>query len=115
MFGLRVRNEQGTVILDSGDFTYEVIFNEVLDWSGNNSTIEITYTITGFDPNTCVFCMFLEYPGDYNASSGYGYPGLPYIYPFTGNQITLRSSTPGNVSSRSFADGVYRLIAFRML
>lgn len=116
MFALRVRDGQGAVILDSSDFTYEVIYNTVLDWSvAGNSIIETTLTIAGFDPATCVFCMFLEYPGNYNPTSGVSYPGLPYVYPFSGNQITLRSATPGDVSSRTFANGVYRLMAFRML
>lgn len=103
------------MILDSSDFTYEVIFNETLDWPQYGQIIETTYTIPDFDPSTCVFCVFLEYPGNYNVSSGSDYPGLPYIYPVTSNQITLRNRTPGNVSNPTFAVGTYRLIAFRVL
>ncbi|MDV7209884.1 hypothetical protein [Azotobacter beijerinckii] len=115
MFGLKVYDENGTVILNSADFTYEVIFNTTLDWTGINFDAEASYTVNGFDPAACVFCIFLETPGAYDPEDGYGVPPLPYIYPVTSNVITLRRSTPGNTSTKSYANGVYRLIAFRML
>lgn len=115
MFGLRVRNEQGAVILDSGDFTYEVIFNEVLDWSGNTGpAAEVSYTITGFNPSTCVFSVFHEYPHLYDPDEDWSAP-LPYIYPILSNVVTLRNTNLGDTSMRRYATAVFRLIAFRML
>ncbi|MFC0710741.1 hypothetical protein [Azorhizophilus paspali] len=115
-FGLRVRDESGAIILDNEDFTYEVIFNTTLDWTGTaGQALTQTYTIDGFDPETCVFVIFLETPGAYNPASGYNYPGIPYMYPPSGNQITIRSATPNNTQNPTYAAGLYRIMAFRML
>lgn len=115
MFALRVSDETGKVILDSSDFTYEVIFNDVLDWRNTTGDAEVTYNISGFDPSTCVFCVFLEDPGNYNPTTGYGYPPLPYMTIVNGTQIKLKRMTPFNTSFKSYATGYYRLMAFRML
>jgi hypothetical protein len=54
-FGLRVFDENGGLSMDTNTFTYQVIWQGVIDFSG--ATPSYTLNIPGFNPANCVFMI----------------------------------------------------------
>lgn len=89
-YGARVWDENGNLAMDTTTFTYQVIWQGVIDFSG--SIPSYTLNIPGFNPANCVFMIIptriqdvqqSELDSDANAKS------YPYVTPSTGQVVIL--------------------------
>jgi hypothetical protein len=98
-YGARVWDENGNLVMDTSTFTYQVIWQGVVDFSmtsGNTPTI-YTYNIPSFNPANCVFMIIPTRAQDIQSSSGDA-TGNTKSYPYVTvamNQVTVRSANPG--------------------
>lgn len=108
-FGLRVFNESGQLSMGTNSFTYQVIWQGVIDFSG--AVTSYTISIPGFNPANCVFMIIptraqdvqsAETDGSGNARS------YPYVSTAVGQVVVLPknpSSPTGTTQSRVVAKG----------
>ncbi|WP_236192783.1 hypothetical protein [Pseudomonas glycinae] len=108
-FGLRVFNESGQLAMDTNSFTYQVIWQGVIDFSG--ATPSYTISIPGFNPANCVFMIIPMRAQDVQASETDGLgnsKSYPYVSTSTGQVVVLPknpSSPGGTTQSRIVAKG----------
>ena len=117
-YGARVWDENGNLVMDTPTFTYQVIWQGVVDFSmasGNTPTI-YTLNIPGFNPANCVFMMIPTRVQD--IQSGEGDPtGNTRSYPYVSvamNQVTVRSANPAaNLNNTNQTKVVVKAYAIR--
>ncbi|MBA4272151.1 hypothetical protein [Pseudomonas sp. MF6776] len=108
-FGLRVFNESGQLAMDTNSFTYQVIWQGVIDFSG--TVPSYTLNIAGFNPANCVFMIIPTRAQDVQSSETDG-SGNIKSYPFVTvsvGQVVVRfrnpSATASTIGSRVVAKG----------
>jgi hypothetical protein len=109
LFGLRVFNESGQLAMDTNSFTYQVIWQGVIDFSG--SVPSYTLSIPGFNPANCVFMIIPTRAQDVQSSETDGSgnaKSYPYVTTSVGQVVVLPknpSSPTGTTQSRVAAKG----------
>ncbi|QBR32820.1 MULTISPECIES: hypothetical protein [Pseudomonas] len=109
LFGLRVFNESGQLAMDTNSFTYQVIWQGVIDFSG--SVPSYTISIPGFNPANCVFMIIPTRAQDVQSSETDGLgnsKSYPYVTPSVGQVVVLPknpSSPGGTTQTRIVAKG----------
>ena len=106
LFGLRVFNESGQLAMDTNSFTYQVIWQGVIDFSG--AVPSYTLNIPGFNPTSCVFMIIPTRSQDVQAAEGESgnFKSYPYVTTAVGQVVVL----PKNPSA-SAATAQSRVIA----
>ncbi|WP_339495787.1 hypothetical protein [Pseudomonas sp. RA_105y_Pfl2_P56] len=109
LFGLRVFDESGQLAMDTNSFTYQVLWQGVIDFSG--SVPSYTLNIPGFNPANCVFMIIPTRAQDVQASETDGLgnsKSYPYVSTSAGQVVVLPknpSSPSGTTESRIIAKG----------
>lgn len=107
IFGLRVFNESGQLAMDTNSFTYQVIWQGVIDFSG--TVPSYTLNIPGFNPATCVFMIIPTRAQDVQPAEGDGaanQKSYPFVTTSAGQVVVLPknpSSSAGTIQSRVVA------------
>jgi len=94
LFGLRVFNESGQLAMDTNSFTYQVLWQGVIDFSG--ATPSYTISIPGFNPANCVFMIIPTRAQDVQSAENDGL-GNTKSYPYvttTSGQVTVLAKNP---------------------
>ena len=107
LFGLRVFNESGQLAMDTNSFTYQVIWQGAIDFSG--ATPSYTLSIPGFNPANCVFMIIPTRAQDVQSAEADGLgngKSYPYVTPAVG-QVTVLPKNP----SASASVGQTRIVA----
>jgi len=99
-FGLRVFDENGSLSMDTNSFTYQVIWQGVIDFSG--ATPSYTLNIPGFNPANCVFMIIPTRAQDVQSAETDG-SGNQKSYPFVttsmGQVVVLRKNPSASAST----------------
>lgn len=99
-FGLRTWDESFNLSMDTTSFTYQVIWQGVIDFSG--ATPSYTLSIPGFNPANCVFMIIptraqdvqsSELDGSGNAKS------YPYVTQSVGQVVVLPKNPSASAST----------------
>ncbi|SDS80225.1 hypothetical protein SAMN05216496_2461 [Pseudomonas sp. Z003-0.4C(8344-21)] len=100
LFGLRVFDESGQLAMDTNSFTYQVIWQGVIDFSG--PTPSYTISIPGFNPANCVFMIIPTRAQDVqpseNDSSG-NIRAYPYVTTSVGQVVVLPKNPSSSAST----------------
>ncbi|MBT9268772.1 hypothetical protein KKQ10_28260 [Pseudomonas sp. MG-9] len=99
LFGLRVFNESGQLAMDTNSFTYQVIWQGVIDFSG--SVPSYTLNIPGFNPANCVFMIIPTRAQDVQSAETDGsgnQKSYPYVTTSVG-QVVVRPKNPSTSAS----------------
>ena len=99
-YGLRVFDENGGLSMDTSSFTYQVIWQGVIDFSG--SVPSYTLSIPGFNPTTCVFMIIPTRAQDVQSSEGDGSGNIksyPYVTPSSGQVVVLPKNPSSSAST----------------
>jgi len=109
-YGARVWDGNGNLAMDTNSFTYQIIWQGVIDFSG--SVPSYTIAIPGFNPANCVFMIIPTRAQDVqpseNDSSG-NLRSYPYVTTAVGQVVVLPknpSATTGlqsKVVSKAYA------------
>lgn len=94
LFGLRVFDESGMLSMDTNSFTYQVIWQGVIDFSG--ATPSYTFSIPGFNPANCVFMIIPTRAQDVQSAENDGLgnsKSYPYVTTSAG-QVTVAAKNP---------------------
>lgn len=108
-YGARVWDENGNLGMDTNSFTYQVLWQGVIDFSG--TTPSYTLNIPGFNPANCVFMIIPTRAQDVQASETDGLgnsKSYPYVSTSAGQVVVLPknpSSPSGTTESRIIAKG----------
>ncbi|MED7666792.1 hypothetical protein GXB78_06180 [Pseudomonas moraviensis subsp. stanleyae] len=109
LFGLRVFNESGQLAMDTNSFTYQVLWQGVIDFSG--TVPSYTIAIPGFNPANCVFMIIPTRAQDVQTSEAEGSvnsKSYPYVTVGIG-QVVVRyinpSASASTIGSRVVAKG----------
>ncbi|MBC3948363.1 hypothetical protein [Pseudomonas folii] len=99
-YGARVWDENGNLVMDTTTFTYQVLWQGVLDFSqsGGSSPTIITLSIPGFNPDNCVFMIIPTRSQDVQFAEGDA-TGNTKSYPYVTtslNQVVVRSANPSS-------------------
>lgn len=97
-YGARVWDENGNLTMDTTTFTYQVIWQGVLDFSDTSGSTAkvITLNIPGYNPANCVFEMIPIRAQDIQLAEGDA-TGNTRSYPYVTtalNQVVVRSANP---------------------
>ncbi|MDR7285685.1 hypothetical protein J2X84_004535 [Pseudomonas corrugata] len=106
-YGMRVWDGGGSLSMDTNSFTYQVIWQGVIDFSG--STPSYTLSIPGFNPATCVFMIIPTRAQDVQTAENDGLgntKSYPYVTTSAG-QVVVRPKNP----SSSASTGQTRIVA----
>jgi hypothetical protein len=106
-FGLRVFDESGGLSMDTNSFTYQVIWQGVIDFSG--ATPSYTLNIPGFNPANCVFMIIPTRAQDVQSAENDGLgntKSYPYVTTAVG-QVVVRPKNP----SASASTGQTRIVS----
>jgi hypothetical protein len=98
-FGLRVFDEIGALSMDTNSFTYQVIWQGVIDFSG--ATPSYTLNIPGFNPANCVFMIIPTRAQDVQSAENDGLgntKSYPYVTTAPG-QVVIRPKNPSSSAS----------------
>lgn len=95
-FGLRVFDENGNLGMDTNSFTYQVIWQGVIDFSG--ATPSYTISIPGFSPANCVFMIIPTRAQDVQSAENDG-GGNTKSYPFVTTAAGQVAVLPKNPSA----------------
>ncbi|MCT8948392.1 hypothetical protein [Pseudomonas iridis] len=98
-FGLRVFNESGQLAMDTNSFTYQVLWQGMIDFSG--TTPSYTLNIPGFNPVNCVFMIIPTRAQDVQSSETDGsgnQKSYPYVTTSVG-QVVVRPKNPSSSAS----------------
>ncbi|SDU02628.1 hypothetical protein SAMN04490196_0134 [Pseudomonas moraviensis] len=97
-YGARVWDENGNLAMDTNSSTYQVIWQGVIDFSGN--TPSYTLNIPGFNPANCVFMIIPTRAQDVqpseNDSSG-NLRSYPYVTTAVG-QVVVQPKNPSSTT-----------------
>lgn len=92
--GTRVWDGSGNLIMDTNSFSYQVIWQGVIDFSGTTGTY--TFNIPGFNPANCVFMIIPTRAQDVQSSETDG-NGNAKSYPYVSvsvGQVVVRFRNP---------------------
>ncbi|VVP33171.1 hypothetical protein [Pseudomonas fluorescens] len=106
-YGMRVWDGSANLSMDTNSFTYQVIWQGVIDFSG--STPSYTLSIPGFNPVTCVFMIIPTRAQDVQTAENDGLgntKSYPYVTTSAGQVVVL----PKNPSA-SASTGQTRIVA----
>jgi hypothetical protein len=104
-FGMRTWSASGAPEVDTGNFTYQVIHNQVYQLTVNAT---ITVPISGFSPSTCVAVILpTQAPTAENSLNA-----LPYQTVGEG-VVTIKSRNPSEPSSTIGSAIEFRLLVMR--
>lgn len=97
-YGARVWDANGNLVMDTNTFTYQVIWQGVIDFSMATTAQAVVYTlpIPGFNPANCVFMIIPTRAQDIQSAEGDpigNTKAYPYVTPAV-NQVTVRSCNP---------------------
>lgn len=98
-YGARVWDENGNLGMDTNSFTYQVIWQGVIDFSG--AVPSYTFNIPGFNPANCVFMIIPTRAQDVQASETDGLgnsKSYPYVTTSAG-QVVVRNKNPSASAS----------------
>ncbi|WP_433766630.1 hypothetical protein [Pseudomonas putida] len=107
LFGLRVFNESGQLAMDTNSFTYQVLWQGVIDFSG--AVPSYTISIPGFNPANCVFMIIPTRAQDVQSAENDGL-GNSKSYPYVSTGLGVVTVLPKNPSA-SAAIGQTRIVA----
>ena len=113
LFGLRVFNESGQLAMDTNSFTYQVLWQGVIDFSG--AVPSYTISIPGFNPVNCVFMIIPTRAQDVQSAENDGL-GNTKSYPYvttTSGQVTVLPKNPSAGASVSQTRIVAKAYAIR--
>ncbi|KAE9642962.1 hypothetical protein EJA71_17780 [Pseudomonas sp. PB106] len=96
LFGLRVFDENGFLAMDTNSFTYQVLWQGVIDFSG--TVPSYTLSIPGFNPANCVFMIIPTRAQDVQSSELDG-SGNTKSYPYVTTAVGQVTVLPKNPSS----------------
>ncbi|MFW9088233.1 hypothetical protein ACOI7N_27310 [Pseudomonas sp. P2758] len=108
-FGLRVFDESGQLAMDTNSFTYQVIWQGAIDFSG--AVPSYTISIPGFNPANCVLMIIPTRAQDVQAAENDGLgntKSYPFVTTSVGQVIVLPknpSSTASTLQTRIVAKG----------
>lgn len=117
-YGMRVWDENGNLAMDTNTFTYQVIWQGVIDFSMATGTTATVYTlnIPGFNPANCVFMIIPNRVQDIQAPESDA-TGNTKSYPYVTtamNQVTVSSANPSaNLSNTNQTRAVVKAYAIR--
>lgn len=110
-FGLRVFDENGFLAMDTNSFTYQVIWQGVIDFSG--AIPSYTLSIPGFNPANCVFMVIPTRAQDVQSAEADGLGNsrsYPYVTVSPGQVVVLpknpssgASTTQTRIVSKAYA------------
>ena len=106
-YGARVWDENGNLSMDTNSFTYQVIWQGVIDFSG--ATPSYTLNIPGFNPANCVFMIIPTRAQDVQAAEDDGLgnsKSYPYVTTSVG-QVVVSAKNP----SASASTGQTRIVS----
>lgn len=106
-YGARVWDENGNLSMDTNSFTYQVLWQGVIDFSG--TTPSYTLNIPGFNPANCVFMIIPTRAQDVQSSELDG-SGNAKSYPYVTTAVGQVVVRPKNPSS-SASTGQTRIVA----
>jgi hypothetical protein len=112
-FGLRVFDENGSLSMDTNSFTYQVIWQGVIDFSG--ATPSYTLNIPGFNPANCVFMIIPTRAQDVQSAESDGggnAKSYPFVTPSVG-QVVVLPKNPSSSASTSQTRIVAKAYAIR--
>ena len=97
-YGARVWDESGNLVMDTTTFTYQVIWQGVVDFSmaAGNTPLIYTLNIPGFNPANCVFMIIPARVQDVQLAEGDSTANIksyPYVTTAVG-QVVVRSANP---------------------
>lgn len=98
-YGMRIWDENGQLAMDTNSFTYQVIWQGVIDFSG--ATPSYTLNIPGFNPANCVFMIIPTREQDVQSAEldGSGnQKSYPYVTTSVG-QVVVRPKNPSASAS----------------
>ncbi|WP_433739006.1 hypothetical protein [Pseudomonas putida] len=93
-YGARVWDENGNLTMDTTTFTYQVLWQGVIDFSG--ATPSYTLSIPGFNPANCVFMIIPTRAQDVQSAENDGLgntKSYPYVTTAVG-QVTVLPKNP---------------------
>ena len=93
-YGMRIWDENGQLAMDTNSFTYQVIWQGVIDFSG--TVPSYTLNIPGFNPANCVFMIIPTRAQDVQSAEldGSGnQKSYPYVTTSVG-QVVVRPKNP---------------------
>ncbi|WP_426783062.1 hypothetical protein [Pseudomonas atacamensis] len=96
LFGLRVFNESGQLAMDTNSFTYQIIWQGVIDFSG--SVPSYTIAIPGFNPANCVLMIIPTRAQDVQPSESDSSGNLR-SYPYVTTAVGQVAVLPKNPSA----------------
>jgi hypothetical protein len=108
-FGLRVFDESGGLSMDTNSFTYQVIWQGVLDFSV--PVPSYTLNISGFNPANCVFMIIPTRAQDVQSAETDGsanQKSYPFVTTSMGQVVVLKknpSASAGSIGSMIVAKG----------
>jgi hypothetical protein len=103
-FGLRVFDENGGLSMDTNTFTYQVLWQGVIDFSG--LTPSYTLNIPGFNPANCVFMIIPTRAQDVQTAENDGLGNVrsyPYVSTSVGQVVVLRKNPSASASTTGSA------------
>lgn len=106
-YGARVWNESGQLSMDTNSFTYQVLWQGVIDFSG--ATPSYTISIPGFNPANCVFMIIPTRAQDVQSAENDGL-GNTKSYPYVTTSVGGVTVLPKNPSAGA-AIGQTRIVA----
>lgn len=112
-YGARVWDENGNLTMDTTTFTYQVIWQGVIDFSG--STPIYTLNIPGFNPGNCVFMIIPTRAQDVQSAENDGLgnsKSYPYVTTSAG-QVVVRPKNPSASASTIQSRVVAKAYAIR--
>jgi len=112
-YGARVWDENGNLGMDTNSFTYQVIWQGVIDFSG--SVPSYTFNIPGFNPANCVFMIIPTRVQDVQISEADATGNLrsyPYVTTSVG-QVVVKpmnpSANPANTAQTRIVSKAYAI------
>jgi hypothetical protein len=112
-YGARVWDENGNLGMDTNSFTYQVLWQGVIDFSG--TTPSYTFNIPGFNPANCVFMIIPTRAQDVQSSEldgGGNAKSYPYVTTAVG-QVVVRPKNPSASASTSQTRIIAKAYAIR--
>ena len=99
-YGARVWDENGNLGMDTNSFTYQVIWQGVIDFSG--SVPSYTLNIPGFNPANCVFMIIPTRLQDVQPSETDGsanQKSYPFVTTAVGQVVVLKKNPSASAST----------------
>lgn len=116
-YGLRVWNENGALAMDTNTFTYQIMGQWLLDFSGGTAANPISYTLSipGFNPATCALILLPTRASDIPNASGTNVSnskGYPYVSVSSG-QAVVSAKVPLAEKQAGTSQVIVRAMAIR--